>query len=104
MGKVLSLSLHTPAEVAQRLGERVAQLRLAREWKRSTLAERSGVSIFLIKRLESSGQASLENLLKIAHSLDCLDQFDALLQPPPARTIAELDRQVEAPRRRRGRR
>ena len=102
MGAVLSLALYTPAEVARQLGERTAQLRLARNWKRETLAERAGVSVFLIKRFESGGQVSLENLLKLALALDCLDQFEALLQPPPARSLAELDRQTSAPPRRRG--
>lgn len=99
---MLSLALYTPSEVAQRLGERCAQLRLLRTWKRTTLAERAGVSVFLIKRFESSGQVSLENLLKLALALDCLDSFESLLQPPPARSIAELDRQTQVPQRRRG--
>jgi len=99
---LLSLALYTPAEVARQLGERVAQLRLARNWKRETLAERAGVSVFLIKRFESGGQVSLENLLKLALALDCLAQFAALLQPPPVRSLAELDHQTTTPRRRRG--
>ena len=53
---MLPLTLYTPSEVAHQLGERVAQLRLARNWKRETLAQRAGVSVFLIKRFESSGQ------------------------------------------------
>ena len=99
---MLSLALYTPSELAQRLGERCAQLRLLRTWKRATLAERAGVSVFLIKRFESSGQVSLENLLKLALALDSLDAFETLLQPPPARSIAELDRRANAPPRRRG--
>lgn len=98
----MSLALFTPAEVARQLGERATQLRLGRNWKRETLAERAGVSVFLIKRFEASGQVSLENLLKLALALDCLDQFEALMRAPPVRSIAELDRQNSTPRRRRG--
>lgn len=38
---MLPLALYTPSVVAHQLGERVAQLRLARNWKRETLAQRA---------------------------------------------------------------
>jgi len=99
---LLSISLNTPQEVAEQLGRRAAQLRLLRDWKRSTLAERSGVSVASIARFETTGKISLEHLLKLALALDCLDEFERLLEPPPARSIAELDRRAEAAPRRRG--
>lgn len=99
---MLFFVLHTPPEVARTLGERVAELRLLRNWKRATLAERSGVSSASLRRFETTGQISLESLLKLALALGCLDQFEELLRPPPARSIADLDRQRAAPRRKRG--
>lgn len=39
------------------------------------VANRSGVSWGSVKRFESTGQVSLESLLKIALVLDCLDDF-----------------------------
>ena len=54
-------------------------------------------------RFESSGQITLENLLKLAHALDALDAFEAVFIEPPATSIAELERRP-APVRRRGRR
>lgn len=99
---MLSFVLRTPPEVARSLGERVAELRLLRNWKRATLAERAGVSSASLRRFETTGQISLESLLKLALALGCLDQFDELLRPPPARSIADLDRQRVARRRKRG--
>lgn len=99
---MLSLSLLTPTELAEQLGERAEQLRLLQNWKRDTLAERSGVPATSIKRFENSGQISLDGLLKLALALGCLDQFERLLEPPSAESIAELDRQSAKPRRRRG--
>lgn len=99
---MLSLSLLGPDELAQQLGERAAQLRLGLNWKRETLAERSGVSSASIKRFETTGHISLDHLLKLALALGCLDQFERLLEPPPATSIADLDRQATQRPRRRG--
>ena len=99
----MSISLYTPGEVAAGLAARMKQLRLARDWKRETLAERAGISAGTVRRFESSGQIGLDNLLKLALALGCLDQFEALFAPPAARSLAELEQRSEAPRRQRGR-
>lgn len=96
-------SLFTPREVSERLGARMMQLRLARDWRRATLAERAGVSPATVSRFETTGQITLENLLKLAHALDALDAFEGVFVAP-AGTIAELERNLAAAPRRRGRR
>lgn len=100
----MTFILFTPKEVAERLGARMMQLRLARDWRRVTLAERAGVSPATVARFETTGQITLENFLKLAHALDALDALEAVFVPPPARSIAELERSVAAAPRRRGRR
>lgn len=97
------LSLRTPEQVGETLAERIRALRLARGWKQTTLARRSGVSLASLRRFEESGQVSLRSLLKLAFSLNRLDDFDALLQPPPAASIAELEAAEKRPVRKRGR-
>ena len=97
-------SLSTPEQIATQLAERLRTLRLARNWKQSTLAERSGVSLGSLRRFEASGRTSLRNLLRLAFALGCLDDFGDLLLPPSASSIAELEAQERAPRRSRGRR
>lgn len=96
--------LYTPREVGERLAARMKQLRLARDWKRETLAEHAGISAGTVKRFETTGQIALDNLLKVALALGCLDQFEQVFAPPVARTLAELERRDEASRRKRGRR
>lgn len=86
-----SLQLHTPKEIAQLLAERVRAERLRREWKQQTLAERSGVSLPTLRRYERTGRTSVQNLLRLCHALGHLDEFMALLQPPPAASLAELE-------------
>ncbi len=41
-------------------------------------ASRSGVSLGSLKRFESSGQISLESLLKLAFILECLGDFNGV--------------------------
>jgi HTH-type transcriptional regulator/antitoxin HipB len=96
-------SLETPEQVSRKLADRAKALRLARGWKRSTLAERSGVSLASLRRFEESGKVSLQNLLEIAFALNRLDDFDSLLQPPRAASLAELEGAEKRRARKRGR-
>jgi len=96
-------SLQTPEQVSQSLAARIKALRLARGWKQITLAERSGVSLASLRRFEESGRISLQSLLGLAFALNRLDDFDTLLQPPPAASIAELEAAEKRPARKRGR-
>lgn len=93
-------ALHTPEEVARQLAERIKALRLRRNWKRATLAERSGVSEASVKRFERTGRVSLEHLLKLAFTLDRLEELTSLFAPAPAVSIEELESlQENAPKR-----
>ena len=96
-------SLRTPEQVSKDLAARAKALRLAKGWKQATLAERSGVTLASLRRFETSGQVSLQHLLKLAFALDRLDDFDALLQPPRASSLAELEAAEKPSVRRRGR-
>jgi HTH-type transcriptional regulator/antitoxin HipB len=95
-------NLLTPEETAQNLAEKVRALRLARNWKQATLAERSGMTLASLRRFERTGLASLQNLLKLAFAMGRLDDFEALLQPPDAGSIAELEAANDLHRPKRG--
>ena len=92
-------SLLTPEEAAQQLAEKVQALRLARNWKQVTLAERSGVTVASLRRFERTGKTSLQNLLKLTFALGRLGDFESLFQQPSARSIAELETKARKPRR-----
>ena len=94
--------LDTPEDVARRLAEKVQALRLARNWKQATLAERSGVSLGSLQRFERTGLVSLQNLLKLAFALGRLSDFEQPLQPPPAGSIAELEAAAQPHKPKRG--
>src|SRR5579862_6187104 len=97
------LSMLDPAEMGKSLAVRAKALRLLKSWTRNTLAARAGVTAASLKRFETTGQASLALVLKVAHALAKLDEFNALLQPPPAQSIEELERRAAKPIPKRGR-
>ena len=97
------LTLLTPSEAGKALADRAKTLRLLKGWKRETLAERAGVSAASLKRFENTGKASLELVLKVAQALGCLDEFKELFRPPPAQTLAELEKRAARRTRKRGR-
>ena len=82
--------LLTPVEVEILLAKRLKELRLLVGYKRSTLAIRSGVSEASLKRFETTGQASLKNVLLLAQALGRLDEFSQLFIQPEASSMAEL--------------
>lgn len=80
----------TPAEMERLLAGRLKNLRLQAGYKRTTLANRSGVTVSSLKRFETTGQVSLKNLLRLAHALERLPEFSELLLPSQATSLAEL--------------
>jgi transcriptional regulator with XRE-family HTH domain len=72
---MLSININTPHSVQILLKEKFKEKRLALELTQEGLSNKSGVSLGSLKRFESSGQISLESLLKLALILECLDDF-----------------------------
>lgn len=98
----MDLRLMSSSELAAELGSRVQRERLRQDLTQRTLAARAGLSRPTIARLEADGTTTLESFLAVLTALGRVDDLAPLLQPPPARTVAEfLD---EQPTRRRGRR
>ncbi len=97
------LALLGPGEMGRLLAERLRALRLQKGWTRQTLSMRSGVTAASLKRFENQGKVSLELLLKVAHALSRLDEFDMLLRSAVPRSLAELEQRADKPARRRGR-
>lgn len=84
--------LVTPADASQLLATRLRAARKRRSWTQAELAERSGVSIATIARMEQSGQGQVHSLLAVCAALGHLRDFEALLRPPEPRTLDDLRR------------
>lgn len=98
------LTLLSPAEMGTSIAGRVRTLRLLKGWTRETLAKRAGVSAASLKRFETTGKASFGLILKVAHALARLEEFNKVFQAPSAQSIEELERQARKPAAKRGRR
>jgi len=70
----------SPSDVCLGIAEREKKIRKARHLSQSHLAERSGVSMGSLRRFESTGQISLESLVKIAIALDVNDDMKNLFK------------------------
>jgi len=78
---MLNFSLaKTPSDLLQTLAKRHQVVRKKIGYSQQELADRSGVSLGSIKRFERTGLISLESLLKLAHVLNRLEDFDKVLE------------------------
>ncbi len=71
-----------PSDILLLIAQNVVELRKENGWTQQELSEKSDVSYGSIKRFETSGQISLESLLKIVESLRRLSEFENILLPP----------------------
>jgi transcriptional regulator with XRE-family HTH domain len=92
---MLSINISTPFSMMDELKEKFKQRRLFLNLTQEGLSSKSGVSLGSIKRFESTGQISLESLLKIALVLDYLNDFQ-LIANPKQKPISSLDEILKA--------
>jgi len=90
INSIMDFLLNTPEDIARELALKLKALRLAKKWKRSTLAERSGVTEASLRRFEQTGKVSLHHFLKLIHALGRLDDAASLLNPQEAGSLKEL--------------
>ncbi len=86
---MLDININTPSSVIEQLKTKFKQKRLFLNLTQEGLSKRSGVTLGSLKRFESSGQISLESLLKLSFILECLDDFKNIANP--IETIDSID-------------
>ena len=74
------------AELIERFKKRRKEYGLTQE----ELSKRSGVSYGSIRRFESSGDISLNSLLKISSAIDCLEDFELLFNNQIIKTLKDI--------------
>lgn len=82
----MTFILKTPTEIMTDLAYRIKAKRLELNLTQEGICSRSGVSLGSLKRFESTGQISLESLLKLAHAVGALSEFDTLFKTTPNRS------------------
>ena len=79
-----------PTDILKETGQKHRNLRRQAKLSQSLLAEKSGVSLGSIKRFEQTGKISFESLLKLAHILGRLSEFETILAPQE--DLAEIEK------------
>lgn len=95
-----TFDLLTHQEICSELGQRCRRLRLQANLSQHELAERAGASLSSIRRLEASGQATLELLVRVAQALHLVSHLENLLVLPVL-SIADAERDAVATKRQR---
>ena len=86
-----TFALLTQVEICHELGQRCKHLRLQANLSQLELAQRSGASLSSIRRLEASGQATLELLVRVTQALHLVSHLENLLVLPVL-SIADAER------------
>lgn len=95
-----TFELLTHKEVCAEIGQRCRRLRLQANLSQFEMAERAGTSLSSIRRLEGSGHASLELLVRVAQALHLVGHLENLLVLPVL-SIADAERDAVATKRQR---
>lgn len=82
--------LRTPKEILSDLGEAIRARRVAFNYSQQEAARRAGIGVRTLRRMETGGQATIENLINVAIALRCEDRLGDLFPLPPARSMDEL--------------
>lgn len=90
MDNILSIEMD---KIRTGIASRLRRRRLDAGWSQAELSDRSGVPLGTLKRFESTGQISLDTLLRLARPLSALHEFDALF---PESAYASLDEVIRA--------
>ena len=89
--------LISPGDVERLLAGRIRAARSRRGWSQQEMADRAGLGIATVARLERSGRGQLTSLVRIAAALGRLRDFEALLATGQPRSLDELRRLRERP-------
>lgn len=93
-------SLLRPFEIAEQLGQRLAQHRLRQNISQADLANRIGVSTPTISNLENGKNATLDTFLNVVLALGLASELENLFTETPL-TASELRRLYQQPKRQR---
>ena len=85
--------LMTTGEIQKELGQRIQALRLAKNITQEELGARVGLSRSTIRKLETTGQVTLEAFVSVLGALGRTEDLESILMPPIPVSIAELEKQ-----------
>ncbi len=96
----MSLTLAPANEVLRTLGQRLRTQRLIQGLPQRELAQMAGLSLGALRKLESSGQCSLETLVRVVQALGLVEELETLFTHK-RQSIAQMEQAEAAGRRQR---
>lgn len=91
--------------VVKELGRRLAAIRLAQNLSQRQLAERAGLGVRTVQRIEQGETAAqLSGFLRVCRALGLMDRIDQIMAEPPPSPLDQLRLQENKRRRATGRR
>ena len=94
----------TDAQVLAVVGERLAQLRLAKNLTQQGLAEQAGLGVRTLQRLETGAAATqLSGFVRVCRALGLVERLEALVPESTASPMAQLKLQGSTRQRASGR-
>ncbi len=81
------------AFLLKEMGERIRDIRIAKNLTQEEVAEDIGVSLSTIKRIESGTGSTLENFLRILRYFNLIQNLEILI-PPQQQSAEEIYRNV----------
>lgn len=96
----MSLGLAPTDEILLTLGQRLRAQRLAQGVSQQELAQMAGLSLGALRKLESSGQCSLETFVRTVQALGLIDELETLFVLK-RQSIAQMEQAELAHRRQR---
>ena len=87
---MINLYQKTWTEINNDIAQKIVRLRKRKKITQKQLAARSGVSLGSLKRVEQSGEISLQSLTKIAIALDVENELEDLFNNVPFASIEEV--------------
>lgn len=96
---MLDFGLASEQEICRELGDRLRAQRLGQRLGQEVLAERAGLGLATLQRMESGKGGTLTNFLRVVMALGLVDELASLFVLK-VRSIAQLE-QVAAPGRKR---
>ncbi len=99
----MAINYFSPSEFSLHIAKSAREKRLSMNLSQQSLAERSAVSLGVLKKFEHTGKISLESLLKLALVLEALNDFTELFKPVSPMEVRSLDEIIKENVRKRGR-
>lgn len=91
--------MSTSHQIEREIGQRLARLRLARNVTQADLAEKAGIGVRTLRRLEAGDPSTLDTFLRVATALDLEEAVVAALPEGNIRPIERVSQKGSERRR-----